>query len=122
MMTEFLGYGTTPVSGCAFSPDLSSVPTRPTSLLELGQNYPNPHAGETSVPFILTTTADVRLTILDERGRNVAGVMHKARSPGPQSIKLNLAGLGLPPGEYVYQLEATTKRGVYRQSKRMSTV
>lgn len=121
-MNEFLGYGTIPVSGCAFSPDVTAVPARPTSLLELGQNYPNPHAGETSVPFTLGTAADVRLTILDGLGRNVAGVVRKARDPGPQSIKLNLTGLGLPAGEYVYQLEAISKSGVYRQSKRMSTM
>lgn len=87
----------------------------------LGQNYPNPHNGETTVPFTLTNPADVRLDILDLMGRKVAGVVRKGRNSGTQSIKLNLSGLGLPPGDYVYELQVTTKHGLYRQSMLMTT-
>jgi hypothetical protein len=87
----------------------------------LGQNYPNPHSGETTVPFALANPADVRLDINDMMGRKVAGVVRKGRNPGPQSIKLNLTGLGLPPGDYVYELQVSTKHGLYRQAKLMTT-
>ena len=87
----------------------------------LGQNYPNPHSGETTVPFALSNRADVRLDINDLMGRKVAGVVRKGRGPGPQSIKLNLTGLGLPPGDYVYELQVVTRHGLYRQAKLMTT-
>lgn len=87
----------------------------------LGQNYPNPHTGETTVPFSLANLADVRLTIFDLQGRKVAGVVRKGRSPGAQSIKLNLTGLGLPPGDYVYELQVATRHGTYSQSMMMTT-
>ena len=114
-------------SGCAIIPDVlphanDILPqAKMTGLLELGQNYPNPHNGETTVPFTITTPADVRLDILDLQGRKLAGVVRKGRSPGTQSIKLNLSGLGIPSGDYLYRLEATTKHGVFCQSKLMTT-
>lgn len=119
-----------PSSGCAVTPDASPAkePTAPRladratgGQFILGQNYPNPHTGETTVPFTLTNPSDVRLDILDLMGRKVAGVVRKGRSPGTQSIKLNLTGLGLPAGDYVYELQVTTKHGLYRQSMLMTT-
>jgi hypothetical protein len=123
-MTDAPGYVTNTIfidSGCAVTPDVLPQPAKMTGLLELGQNYPNPHIGETTVPFTITTPADVRLDILDLQGRKLAGVVRKGRSPGIQSIKLNLTGLGIPPGDYLYRLEATTKHGVFCQSKLMTT-
>jgi hypothetical protein len=81
----------------------------------LGQNYPNPFEGETTVPFTLNTAADVRLDLLDLSGRKVAGVVRKGRSAGAQSIKLNLSGLGLEPGDYFYQVQISCKHGVFYQ-------
>jgi hypothetical protein len=123
-MTEALSYAVSPlapISGSAIMPENLPFKAWVAGLLALGQNYPNPHNGETTVPFELSAAADVRLEILDLLGRKVAGVVRKGRSAGHQSIKLNLAGLGLPPGDYVYQLEAATRTTVYRQSKLMST-
>ena len=65
--------------------------------------------------------ADVRLDIADMAGRKVAGVVRKNCNPGAQSIKLNLSGLGLPPGDYIYELQVTTRHGVFCQSKLMTT-
>jgi hypothetical protein len=118
-----------PISGCATTPDVSApsdiglrFPERTVGgQFILGQNYPNPHTGETTVPFTLANPADVRLTILDLQGRKVAGVVRKGRNPGSQSIKLNLTGLGLPPGDYVYELQVTTRYGTYTQSLMMTT-
>ena len=120
-MSDTFGYINAPSNGCASTPDVLPLQARVASLLELGQNYPNPHAGETTVPYTLAVAADVRLIILDVLGRKVAGVLRKGRSAGPQRIQLNLVGLGLPPGEYVYLVEATTRTSVYRQSRAMIT-
>ncbi|GAB3290219.1 hypothetical protein GCM10027511_02480 [Hymenobacter humi] len=86
----------------------------------LGQNYPNPYVGETTVPFTLTNTSDVRLDLFDLAGRKVAGIVRKNQGAGEHTIKLNLGGLGLPPGDYLYQLQVSNSRGVYRQSKLMT--
>lgn len=109
-------------SGCAISPDISYylahepvAESHPYGPFTLGQNYPNPFEGETTVPFALNTPADVRLDLLDLDGRKVAGVVRKGRGVGEQSIKLNLRGLGLPPGDYFYQLQISCRHGVFHQ-------
>ncbi|MBJ6108765.1 T9SS type A sorting domain-containing protein [Hymenobacter sp. BT523] len=117
-------------SGCAVSPDpaiseierlaLRSSERETGGQFILEQNYPNPFVGETTVPFTLATAADVRLDLFDLQGRKVAGVVRKGRSAGTQSIKLNLEGLGLAPGDYEYQLEVTNRHGVYRLRKLMT--
>ncbi|MBF9141891.1 T9SS type A sorting domain-containing protein [Hymenobacter properus] len=111
-------------SGCAVSPEVTPSPQhhdRETGgQFTLGQNYPNPFVSETTVPFTLNTNADVRLDLFDLMGRKMAGVVRKGRSAGAQSIKLNLDGMGLSAGDYTYQLEVTTRHGVYRQRKLMT--
>jgi hypothetical protein len=109
-------------SGYALSPETSFylanetvAEAHPYGPFSLGQNYPNPFEGETTVPFTLNTPADVRLDLLDLGGRKVAGVVRKGRGVGEQSIKLNLRGLGLPPGDYFYQLQISCKHGLFSQ-------
>jgi hypothetical protein len=113
------------VSDSSLPPDVPFYPLAPSESRQkapfsLGQNYPNPFDGETTVPFTLNMAADVRLDILDLGGRKVAGVVRKGRSAGEQSIKLNLGGLGLSPGDYLYQLQITCKHGVFYQSRMMT--
>lgn len=81
----------------------------------LGQNYPNPYRDETAVPFTLTNPADVRLDLFDPMGRKVAGILRQGLEPGAHRINLNLFGLGLPAGDYSYQLQVTSRYGIYRQ-------
>ncbi|MDB5235379.1 MAG: hypothetical protein JWR44_2372 [Hymenobacter sp.] len=120
------------ISGCAYSPDVhthlrgaTGAPREerePGAHFVLEQNHPNPFAGETTVPFTLPFAADVRLDLFDLLGRKVAGVSRKGRPAGDQSIKLNLAGLGLPTGEYVYQVRATHAHGVFSERKLMTSI
>ncbi|MBC8085152.1 MAG: T9SS type A sorting domain-containing protein [Hymenobacter sp.] len=111
-------------SGDAIFPDIFPYPpaveAQASSPFRLDQNYPNPFEGETTVPFVLNTAADVRLDLLDLSGRKVAGVVRKDRAAGAQSIKLNLRGLGLPAGDYLYQLQVTCQHGVFQQRLRMT--
>ena len=137
-MTDVSGYvaspdvATGPISGCAISPDMIPWPHRfgdatgPPRAMDspfvLGQNYPNPHRGETTVPFTLPINADVRLDLFDPLGRKMASVVRKGRSAGAQTIKLNLDGLGLPAGDYIYQLQVSTRFGIHQQAKLMTLV
>lgn len=86
----------------------------------LGQNYPNPYTDETTVPFTLANSSDVRLDLFDPLGRKVAVVLRKGLDPGPQHIHLNLYGLDLPAGDYFYQLQVTSRYGTYRQRRTMT--
>lgn len=119
-------------SGCVFSPQATITRTAVPSArcsgragggqLTLGQNYPNPYNNETTVPFTLSDPADVRLSLFDLLGRKVAGVVRRQLAPGEQSIVLNLQGLGLPPGDYVYRLQVLTPYGVFGLSRLMTAV
>ena len=90
-------------------------------LFTLGQNHPNPHPFQTTIPFTLTNLAEVKLAIFDPAGRKLAGIVRKALKAGEHSIVLNLTGLGLNTGNYVYQLQISNANGVYQQQKLMTT-
>ena len=108
-------------SGCTVSPDVVPGAQRVVDPpFVLGQNYPNPHNGETTVPFTLPINADVHLDLFDRLGRKMAGVVRKGRAAGTQNIKLNLAGLGLPAGDYIYQLQVSSRFGIQQQAKQMT--
>ena len=111
------------------APDLSApLPpaadgTQPTAgHFILHQNEPNPYGSETAIPFTLSLPSDVRLELFDQQGRKVTGVWRRDLSAGPQHINLNLEGLGLAPGEYVYQLQVTNRSGIHRQHRTLTTL
>ena len=106
-------------------PRLSNLPLhryadRESAPLILSQNIPNPHEGETRIPFTLLYPADVRLEIFDLLGRKMAAVVRKGLSSGEHHITLNLRGLCLPLGDYPYQLQAITSHGVHSLSRVMT--
>ena len=88
--------------------------------LILGQNAPNPHRGETYIPFTLLHPADVRLEIYDLLGRKMAAVVRKGLGSGEHRIQLNLRGLHLPLGDYPYQLQASSGHGQHSLSRVMT--
>lgn len=106
-------------------PRLASFPIhrhldREITPLILGQNAPNPHEGETSIPFTLLHPADVRLEIFDLLGRKMAAVVRKGLGSGEHRIQLNLRGLCLPQGDYPYHLQATSALGAHSLSRIMT--
>lgn len=112
-------------SGLAPFPRLASLPPAryydpKAAPLVLGQNAPNPHEGETFIPFTLLHPADVRLEIFDLLGRKMAVVVRKGLGSGEHRIQLDLRGLCLPLGDYPYQLQATSVLGVHRLDHAMT--
>lgn len=106
-------------------PRLANLPParhfdREAAPLILSQNVPNPHEGETAVPFTLLHPADVRLEILDLLGRKMAAVVRKGLTSGEHRIQLNLRGLCLPAGDYSYHLQATSAIGTHSLSRVMT--
>ena len=86
----------------------------------LAQNQPNPYLSITVIPFTLVGAADVQLDIFGSLGRKVTSIVRKALKTGEQIITLNLSGLGLATGHYVYHLQVTNSSGVYCQRKMMT--
>ena len=63
---------------------------------------PNPFSNEASVRFTLTDAADVRLTVYDVLGRQVAVLVEGTLDAGSHTATFDARGLS--PGTYVYRL------------------
>lgn len=87
---------------------------------KLGQNFPNPYAGKTTVPFTLNNDAEVLLDIWDVQGRRIASLPQGHLAAGNHQIVVHTKDLGIPDGTYAYQLEVRNENGTFRQSKMMT--
>lgn len=87
---------------------------------KLGQNYPNPYAGETFVPFQLQVPSSVKLLLFDLRGRQVAEITEKDLGAGEHKIRVNTLELGIPTAHYAYQLNVENSNGLFHSSKLMT--
>jgi len=70
----------------------------------LGQSYPNPAAGPTTIEFRLPREGDVSLRLYDVAGREVAVLAQGRRGPGRHLV--SVAAERLAPGSYHYVLRA----------------
>lgn len=86
----------------------------------LGQNYPNPHIGQTTIPFTLKNTAEVKLDIFDLAGRKVYTVDRGILAAGDYTVDLNLNSIGLVTGNYAYQIQIMNSDGVFKDCKLMT--
>lgn len=79
----------------------------------LSQNYPNPFNPQTSIQFSIPTASNVKLTVFNTIGQEVAILLNEQKNPG--SYTLNFDASGLPGGLYFCRLEA----GSYVNMKQM---
>jgi hypothetical protein len=70
----------------------------------LEQNYPNPFNPSTNIKFELPKASEVRLTVYDMLGREVALLVHETRGAGVYEVKFD--GSNLSTGVYLYRLQA----------------
>jgi flagellar hook assembly protein FlgD len=78
----------------------------------LQQNYPNPFNSSTVINYNLPEAANVRITVFDILGQNVATLMNGKQGAGSYKIDFNGLsddGMRLSSGVYLCRLEA---RGV----------
>ena len=87
----------------------------------LGQNFPNPCSGETTIPITLVQPSDVSIDLWDLSGKKVATISKKGMNAGEQTIALNLQELGIANNSYVYQIEVINSQGTFRQCKMMTS-
>jgi hypothetical protein len=79
----------------------------------LSENAPNPFSSQTQVSYTLATEGNVRVTIYDVVGREIATLVNGRQGPGAHSVKWN-ARL-VPSGVYLYRLKA----GSFVQTRKM---
>ncbi|MFO7810247.1 MAG: C25 family cysteine peptidase [Candidatus Delongbacteria bacterium] len=80
-----------------------NIPSGP----QLYQNYPNPFNPVTQISFALTKRADVRLSVYNISGQQVAELINGLREAGDHV--LDFEGAGLNSGLYYYTLESDGK-------------
>lgn len=78
----------------------SSVPTE----LSLLPNYPNPFNPSTTIRYALPHQSDVRLSVYDVLGREVAVLIEQSQPAGWHEVMFNAGDL--PSGTYLYKLES----------------
>jgi hypothetical protein len=70
----------------------------------LHQNHPNPFNPSTTINYELPRSSDVRLTVYDVLGREVAVLVDERRETGVHAVTFDASALS--SGVYVYRLEA----------------
>jgi hypothetical protein len=89
--------------------DKQPIPT--TYVLE--QNYPNPFNPSTTISFGIKNKLNVRLTIINLIGEQVAVILNEEMESGYHQVQFNATNL--PSGVYFYQLKA----GNFLETKKM---
>ncbi len=74
------------------------------SSVRLEQNYPNPFNPVTLISYSLPQSQDVRLSVIDLLGREIAQLVNRVQAAGEHQITFN--AVDLPSGIYIYRLEA----------------
>lgn len=98
------------------------IPVSPVSCRMVSQNFPNPFNGQTVIQYELPETADVRVSIYDLRGRQVAGLLSERQNSGDHWVRWDGrsdAGESLASGVYVYRIEARTQEKTSVLSKKI---
>jgi hypothetical protein len=69
------------------------------------KNYPNPFNVETTISYTLKSATNVKITVYDRLGREVAVLFDGPQNEGEQSVSFNASNL--PSGIYFYRLKTT---------------
>ncbi|HRF79061.1 MAG TPA: hypothetical protein PL070_03145 [Flavobacteriales bacterium] len=86
----------------------------------LGQNQPNPYQEGAVIPLELATTSDVRLTLFDLQGKQVWNQLFAGMAQGQHQLPVAPLNAGLPHANYIYEVEVTNARGVFRDARMMT--
>ncbi|MBQ9417911.1 MAG: T9SS type A sorting domain-containing protein [Bacteroidales bacterium] len=86
---------------------MEGIPLVDAGLFTLGQNYPNPAAQSTTIPFSLPSDAEVHFFVMDALGKRVVS-QHFFAPAGENSLQLDLRPLA--SGVYYYGLEVDGER------------
>ncbi|MDX1908684.1 MAG: hypothetical protein SF053_16730 [Bacteroidia bacterium] len=90
--------------------------------MSLGQNFPNPFTGETTIPFSLTHASAVRVILWDLSGRQVLTLDQGTLMPGDHAVTLDLAARGLAGSSFLYQVQVQNAQGTFSAHKMMTVL
>lgn len=110
---------TLPDMGAYYFPQLVSIENGIAELpgeYLLQQNYPNPFNPSTTIRFTLPKATQVRLTVFNALGEQVAEALNEHKPAGVHTVAFD--GRNLSSGVYYYRIEA----GEFREVKRMFVV
>jgi predicted GH43/DUF377 family glycosyl hydrolase len=79
----------------------------------LEQNYPNPFNPATTIRFGVPEKSNVKITVLNSIGEQVALISNESKEPGFYQVEFNAANL--PSGVYFYRLQS----GSFVETKKM---
>ncbi len=94
-----IGYATSPVI-TGITEREGEVPRQ----FMLEQNYPNPFNPTTGIRFQVSGVSEVKITVYDLLGREVAVLVNEKKAPGSYEVRFDAAGLS--SGAYIYRLTA----------------
>jgi hypothetical protein len=86
------------------------------SSFELNQNFPNPFNPTTTISYSITENSNVKLTVTDLLGREVAKLVDSQQQAGIYNVKFD--GTNFNSGIYFYRLKA----GNYTEVKKFILV
>ncbi len=109
-----LGPEAAPVLGPQVALGRAGGPAR----VALGAPYPNPSAGNVTVPLVLGAAAEARVVVFDVLGRRVATLADGLMEAGRYALTLEAAAL--PAGVYLVRLE--TQQGGVAQTQRLTVL
>lgn len=85
----------------------------------IGQNYPNPFDGSTTVPIILESNSQVSFSLFDLTGRQIGTTKNYNFNFGANNIVINKAEYGLSSGHYIFSIKVQNDNGTFTQSRKM---
>lgn len=98
----YVSGGDTARLGQVFVSGLPGVAAGQAQGTALGQNYPNPFHGTTTIRYELPAESQVKLQVFDAAGRAVKVLADGLQGPGARTVQLDADGL--PAGVYTYLL------------------
>ncbi|RZJ67959.1 MAG: T9SS type A sorting domain-containing protein [Flavobacterium sp.] len=85
----------------------------------IGQNYPNPFDGTTTIPIILESNSKVSFSLYDLNGTQIGHTKQYNFNFGANKISVNRTEYGLSPGHYVFTIGVQDHNGTFTQSRKM---
>ena len=97
------------VGGSVSADQIAELPSKYT----LEQNYPNPFNPSTSISYSIPASAELKLRVYDNIGREVATLVNGKQNAGKHSVNFNASQLA--SGVYYYRIESAG----FNQTKKM---
>ena len=90
------------------------------TLFSLGQNFPNPCAGHTSIPLLLHAAAKVELDLWSLQGKKLATILESPLDPGQHTLAVDFDQWGLAAQSLVYRCVVHHASGIFYDCKVIS--